>query len=356
MKNTFLNILLILVSTLLTLIALELGVRIFSGDFGTRNFREQKIALFRSAYPAAFDATLGWVPKAGFNSRDNIWATKVNILPHGIRANGQSFNVATPPSRPIVTVGDSFTFGDQVSDDETWPAHLEQLSGVPVINGGVFGYGIDQSYLRAQQLVERYQPRALIFGFIQEDIDRCGLSLRNSAAKPYFILENGRLALKNTPLPHPAETPASDNRDIRHWLGYSLLAHNVMMKAFRSYWIQADWWQSTVAHNQADAVACHIFRDLAEFSRQRELPVFLFVQYKKKAERDAKIQERLARLRDCAVSPLTWVDLRPGLELAREQNRYDRLFDDHMTAAGNRLAAEEVFAALQNAEIVNTGK
>lgn len=161
MKNALLNVLLTRVSTLLMLIVLEAGVRVFTGDyFSTRNFREQKIALFRSAYPAAFDATLGWIPKAGFNSQENIWRTQVTILPDGVRANGPSPGAEAANRRPILAVGDSFTFGDQVSDDETWPAQLERLSGVPVINGGVFGYGIDQSYLRAQHLTERFQPRA----------------------------------------------------------------------------------------------------------------------------------------------------------------------------------------------------
>jgi hypothetical protein len=38
-------------------------------------------------------------------------------------------------------VGDSFTFGDQVSADETWPACLEATLHRGVDNGGVFGYG-----------------------------------------------------------------------------------------------------------------------------------------------------------------------------------------------------------------------
>ena len=44
-----------------------------------------------------------------------------------------------------MAVGDSFTFGDEVNDGQTWPAQLQQLTGRRVINGGVSGYGFDQT-------------------------------------------------------------------------------------------------------------------------------------------------------------------------------------------------------------------
>jgi hypothetical protein len=49
----------------------------------------------------------------------------------------------------VLVVGDSFTFGDQVSDDETWPACLEATLHRGVDNGGVFGYGAAQALRRA---------------------------------------------------------------------------------------------------------------------------------------------------------------------------------------------------------------
>jgi hypothetical protein len=48
-----------------------------------------------------------------------------------------------------VVVDDSFTFGDQVSDDETWPACLEATLHRGVDNGGVFGYVAAQALRRA---------------------------------------------------------------------------------------------------------------------------------------------------------------------------------------------------------------
>jgi len=64
-------------------------------------------------------------------------------------------------SKPIITVGDSF-LGVKVNDDETWPARLEQELNVPVLNGGVGCFGIDQSYLQLKILLEKYKPRLAI--------------------------------------------------------------------------------------------------------------------------------------------------------------------------------------------------
>ena len=67
----------------------------------------------------------------------------------------------------ILAVGDSFTFGDRVSDHETWPAQLERLTGRQVLNAGVFGYGVDQAYLRAVALLETYDTDLVVLALIK---------------------------------------------------------------------------------------------------------------------------------------------------------------------------------------------
>ena len=71
----------------------------------------------------------------------------------------------TADSRPtILAVGDSCTYGDEVSDNETWPAYLEAEMGTRVWNAGVFGYGLDQAVLRAEVLLPKLKPDILIVG------------------------------------------------------------------------------------------------------------------------------------------------------------------------------------------------
>ena len=134
------------------------GGRIYSQHVGLTtftNFVYDRIALLKSGYPSVFDAELGYIPMPGYRGTANVWGTSVTIGEHGVRSNG------TKPSpafdRPLLlAVGDSFVFGDQVSDEETWPALLERALHHRVINGGVFGYGIDQVVIRAEQLMDVY--------------------------------------------------------------------------------------------------------------------------------------------------------------------------------------------------------
>ena len=72
----------------------------------------------------------------------------------------------------ILAVGDSYTYGDEVLDEETWPAQLQRLTGRPVLNGGVTGYGFDQIVLRAEQLAAIHRPSIIIVSFIAHDILR----------------------------------------------------------------------------------------------------------------------------------------------------------------------------------------
>ena len=81
---------------------------------------------------ARYDLDLGWVPRAS-----GQWANgaKFSVGADGFRSNGAH----TPPGdAPILAIGDSLTFGDEVGDQETWPAHLEALIDQRVLNAGVF--------------------------------------------------------------------------------------------------------------------------------------------------------------------------------------------------------------------------
>jgi hypothetical protein len=66
-------------------------------------------------------------------------------------------------------VGDSFTFGDQVSNHETWPACLERKTGTGVANAGVFGYGGAQSVLRARLETGRRTYGLVILSVLVEE-------------------------------------------------------------------------------------------------------------------------------------------------------------------------------------------
>ena len=140
-----------------------------------------------------FDKLLGYVPREGFSSIINApgWINaKVTITKDGFRSNGSE-----PPLLPaeVLVVGDSFTFGDQVSDNETWPACLERKLGRGVDNGGVGGYGAAQALRRAYlKLAERNYSALILSILMGRDFQRDRLNYRDGFPKPALIhIKNG---------------------------------------------------------------------------------------------------------------------------------------------------------------------
>ena len=73
----------------------------------------------------------------------------------------------------ILILGDSFTFGDEVSDDETYSARLQaMLPHTEIINMGVHGYGHDQMLILLKEEGIKYQPDIVILGFLALDMSK----------------------------------------------------------------------------------------------------------------------------------------------------------------------------------------
>ena len=100
-------------------------------------------------------------------------------------------------------IGDLYTFGEGVNDDETFSARLERLlADSEVLNLGIHGYGTDQQWLRLSQDGVSYHPDVVLLGYYEDDIARNRLWFRDYA-KPHFSVIDGRLIADNLPLPSP---------------------------------------------------------------------------------------------------------------------------------------------------------
>jgi hypothetical protein len=144
--------------------------------------------------------------------RDSIvFGNKVlNTNSTGIRGNTEYAYTHPSGKLRIVAVGDSFTFGDEVSDNETYSSYLStMLPNTEVLNLGVSGYAHDQMLLYLQEEGVKYQPDVVILGYVSFDADR-NLHSFGSFAKPKFELANGELHLTNVPVPTPAEVSARE--------------------------------------------------------------------------------------------------------------------------------------------------
>ena len=163
-----------------------------------------------TAYPIdSFDDVLGWSLRPSL--RDvSVGGALVNSNSNGVRGS-RAYAIPKPPGRiRILAFGDSYVFGEEVGDDETFASRLEhELENVDVVNMGVHGYGQDQMLLRLRRSASLYQPDVVILGYAPWDEERNLLSFRDYA-KPYFDLEGGRLVLKGVPVPAPEEILSSE--------------------------------------------------------------------------------------------------------------------------------------------------
>jgi hypothetical protein len=338
---------LILASTLAVLICLEVTLRLSRGMLtATRSFRSRELSIFQRKYAAQPDPVLGYRPVPNWNRR---------TLEHGIRANGEHAG-ASGDAAPILCVGDSFTWGDDAENHETWPAQLERLSGMRTLNGGVFGYGVDQIVLRCRELVPIYRPRLVIVGLIQDDVERCGLSMRDGAYKPYFKLCGGELVQYPPPYPQPPRELGYARR-----LGaYSLLAHTLMMRVAPFYWLNAKRrcvYGQDEGLDQATTVACRLLGDLVPELRSRGIETVFLFQY---APLPQDARRVFARLDDCLGGLAPLIDLHPYLAQMRASapERYATLYltSGHMSAVGNRFVAEAVASHIKRNPPPSCGK
>lgn len=149
-----------------------------------------------------FDPLLGWRTKANIVD-GKTGDAKLTTNVKGIRSlKDYAYDKPAGMTR-ILLLGDSFTFGENVSDEEVYANLLEKaLNNTEVINMAVHGYGTDQMLLSLQHEGVKYHPDIVILGFIGQDMERNLLSFRDFA-KPKYELVNGKLLLTHVPIPPP---------------------------------------------------------------------------------------------------------------------------------------------------------
>ena len=135
------------------------------------------------------------------------WRMKPLYQRQGVSHNSIGFRGSRefdlfPQRKRILSIGDSFTYGLGVNDDETFSAYLEQIIDAEVINAGVNGYGIDQSLLMWEHNGKQFNPGTVILGYFVDDFFRNLNSIRYGA-KPYFTFDKDKqdFLLRGVPVP-----------------------------------------------------------------------------------------------------------------------------------------------------------
>lgn len=156
------------------------------------------------------DPLLGWTLAPNVDEVRGPSKVAVHSDAHGIRGTRQHPIAARPGTLRIAAIGDSFTFGDEVGDDDTFPAQLQRsLPSTEVLNFGVSGYGQDQMLLRMRRDALPFAPDIVLIGYVQIDNIRNLMNFR-TFAKPRFQLVQGKLRLGNVPIPTEEELLRTD--------------------------------------------------------------------------------------------------------------------------------------------------
>jgi hypothetical protein len=163
-----------------------------------------------SYYLDVYHPTRGWALRPGLSRVAAFNNKTVSSNDRGLRGSSNHAYEKPLGTTRILTLGDSFTFGEEVSDDETWTYYLEKLlPRSEVLNFGVHGYGHDQMLLYLREEGIKYHPDIVILGFLLGDMQRNVLSFRDYS-KPRFVLDGGRLVLTNVPVLRVEETLAGE--------------------------------------------------------------------------------------------------------------------------------------------------
>lgn len=153
-----------------------------------------------------YDASKGWISKSNLRDMEVFKNKVLNTNSKGFRGKTEYTYYKDQDKIRILVLGDSYTFGEEVSDNETYSYYLqEMIPNTEVINLGIHGYGHDQMLLFLKEEGVKYKPDIIILGFIYPDMKRNMVNFRDYA-KPKFELKGNKLRLTASPVPSPEKT------------------------------------------------------------------------------------------------------------------------------------------------------
>ncbi len=366
------EMLLLVSAILVAIIAVELGLRV-----SYRLEQLQPAAVTNQPQQDSawkffqYDSTLGWRNRPDaegtFKIPDSVTSVKINS--QGVRDREHRFE--KPGRFRILALGDSFTWGFGVEQNERFTDKLQSLVGEPieVINAGVTGWGTDQELLYWTQEGYRYHPDLVLVAFGTEDIINNAHSVQHGYPKPYFLLRENHLVLRNSPVPKktgdwakhlglPEElrvkpVEADESRgEINAFLQTHVLSHSWLWARGRDFLHDRE-----MANKGVDRLTEALLLALQQRVQSHEAKlVVVMVPYKNHIRPGASAND--LRQWDAIVKffrshGFDCVDLRPAF--VKESTAGKQLhfaIDDHWNPTGHELAAKVIYEHLTEKHIL----
>jgi hypothetical protein len=338
-------VLMVIGSVLFTLFVLELGCRLVRGPqwlvhWPNLVLKERIDTKSQGVGRIILDRELGFVAKPGYSSRLFTYDE------HGWRVapNPEGLALAEPP---ILVAGDSLAHGDEVENNETWPARLQLTLRRRVINTAMSGYGFDQIVLAIEKATALVKPAAIILSFTADDTRRNEMKRVWGAEKPYFELVDGKLLLRNTPVP-PSPEPAETLDFWQRAFGWSVLLDTVLRHQGWQYEWAVDH-ERVLPRHEGEELSCAL---LARLKKELGVPMLVVAEYNRyvfeNEEHAAETRRTTGVVLECAADlGMAALDLFDLDKDAVTKRGLETIFrSSHPGPEGARVAADAIATTL----------
>jgi hypothetical protein len=370
MRRTSIFVIALLFGVFIALLLGELAIRMVHRELFSTSNLISRIFRVNNIKARPVDSSLGWaLPLESERVTLNLSSTGLggkSFRPYvvkihqGFRSTPNHWRVPLDDSKLVIALGDSFTFGGEVSDEETWPSHLQALSKLRTTNLGVSLYGLDQSVIRLKRILEIFHPKTVILSVIRESILRTQrkkviLSWTGEwVERPYFLKKAGKLELQNVPIQQNSEPMSLTG--IRQWLGRSHLADWLLSRIAFNWWYGMNWGKPIpleyLTGEDPQDISCLLLESFLELSKKHHFqPVVLGQYYWQDPYKTFESEPLTQAVLQCSKNlGIVTIDLEGKLrELAKKSpEEYNTLYfpGAHMTNRGNWWVANEISKAL----------
>lgn len=301
-----------------------------------------------------YDEELGWVNVPG-RREDDMYGPGValTINSQGFRGDRDFADRVPDGFVRIVCLGDSFTLGYGVGDDETWCAQLAALDPrLETVNMGQGGYGVDQAYLwYARDGDLRHQ--ILVLAVIAEDFRRMLDDVFYGYGKPVLRVAGDQLVTANVPVPRRGyRFPwLTQNLDLAAQLRSVELARTLLGSRGPA--------QPTIDEERLGRLTRAVLRELSARVRERGARTLIVYLPTREEYTSAHLESWVPFIaRHAREQGLPLLDLRQALRQLPPR-RVDALFipqgaltyphaAGHYTAEGNAWVARQLYARLRD--------
>jgi len=314
-------------------------------EYDARFFRLEPLTGNQNIGLTVFDPVLGFVPRPKFNAviDQPSWnKARVTVTADGYRSNDDS-TVSAPVN--ALAVGDSFTFGNQVSNRDTWPSCMQRDGTIRIANAGVPGYGAAQSVLRAKIELRKHDHINLLVWsiLVDEDFARDRLMVHSGFIKPAVIIEQGAARYSAPPANDKARYPQYYEPERHASLAplFQLASHLYLADALSGYLGLNE--RVDLVHPQAASLEQIIDFAFDEFNRLPAERKLVMLQYSKRGAHSPPSKEHGLLGHAAEARGLALLDTRNAVS----NMEAGKIWDGHHTPLGNQAVCRAILATLQ---------